>query len=72
MEFKTEITSRIVDMDQRIKDRCLDEDKIYRGQFNIDGFLNNGPMNPNCVIAEDEFSPATDLTGCRTRDLSVG
>ena len=64
MQYKTEITSRVVGMDQMIKSYCEREDKLYRGQINADDLQVIGPMNPNCVIAEDDFSPNTDHTLC--------
>lgn len=54
-------------MDKKIREMCIDEDKLYRGQFTPDEVPVHGPMIPNCIIAEDDFSPSTDLTG-KTRN----
>ena len=58
-KLKTEVSSRINRISNKIRDwsRDLDDKQKLRPMK-----VQPGPLNPNCVLAEEDFSPSTPLT----------
>ena len=62
LKYKTDISSQVHHMGKKIKESA--EYQAYEpGDM---GDLSPGPLDPNCLIAEDDFSPNTVATGAHT------
>jgi len=59
-KIQTEITSHISRIDNVIKKRNRDHEHLC-GPTEQTQLKSVGPLNPDCVLREEEFSPMTDL-----------
>ena len=63
LKYKTDITTEMHNMDKKIKD--WSEYRVQEPPPQEE--RSPGPLDPNCFIPEDEFSPSSEHTGAHTR-----